>query len=179
MSSRKGKTVSEARWRMTRGDGKIVADDVTIEDVLGQVQEAVRDGKFVIPGKLTPLRKAVAFTLEKLFAHCTANDDFLFLLQVVHQNAVSRCGFDEARSIFTDLGSAEYAKNIQRGIVVATFEASGLSKAEFARKLAEFKFTPTGEASEAGARRYLDRSLREAARERKRMALGQSAKKLS
>jgi hypothetical protein len=64
-------------------------------------------------------------------------------------------------------------------ILVSLLEASGLSKAEFARKLAKFKHTPTGDASELGARRYLDRMLREVARERRKASLGQSAKRVS
>jgi hypothetical protein len=179
MSKRKGKIVGEARWREIGFDGKVVSDDRTIDDVLGLVRDALRDGKFLFPCKLTPLRKALAITLEKMFAECAADDDLFFLLQAVHQNVASRYGFDGAREIFTDLGSAEYTKNMQRGIVVASFEASGLSRAEFARKLAEFKFTPSGEASEAGARRYLDRLLKQAMRNRRKASLGQPSKKLS
>jgi hypothetical protein len=173
VSKRADEMVGKARWRATR-DGEIVNDDQTIDDVLEMLQR----GCLVLNTKLTPRRKAIAHILSKAFSE-SDDDDAFFFAQTFFMNLVDRFGLAGARAMFAFLASPTYAKENRRNILVSLFEASGLSKAEFARKLAKFKHTPTGDASELGARRYLDRMLREVARERRKASLGQSAKRVS
>ena len=63
----------------------------------------------------------------------------------------------------------------RRNIIAALYEGSGESKSEFSRKFA----AATGAPGAAGVRRYLDRALREIARQERKARLGHSAKKES
>lgn len=111
--------------------------------------------RIVAVPQLTPHRVAMLDTLSELYKKCDADDE-TFLMHAIFLLIVDRHGLEEARRLFAYMGTPKFAINSRGNVIVALYQASGLSKSEFSRKLAATKGAP----GVTGVRRALDRALK-------------------
>ena len=125
--------------------------------------------------KLKAHHAVLVNSLCELYGKCQEGDDEVVWMHTIFLLIADRHGVEEARRLFARLGTPKFGIDSRRNIIAALYEGSGESKSEFSRKFA----AATGAPGAAGVRRYLDRALREIARQERKARLGHSAKKES